>query len=526
MTQPRSASTSRGLQLFLLCFGVFVVYLDATIVNVAMPAIQTDLKLGLEGLQWIFNSYAIIFASLLLAAGAAGDRYGHKRVFLAGMLGFTVASILCALAYSSGALIAARTLQGAFGALLMPVSLAIIRLLYDTPAARAKAIGIWAGIGGLALAAGPVLGGWLVEQFGWASIFWINVPVGLIVMAGLTAKLRISVSASNERKAFDAVGQLLFIAAIGSLSYGLIEGNTAGWSSVEVLASFALSAAAGILFLIQELRHRNPLVPLNMFRSPAFIVAYMTNFLTFFGLYGVIFLMTLYFQQVENLSAIDTGVRFLALTLAIMFGSIFGSPIASLVPPRVLVPLGSLIAAAGLYGLTTVEPGAGYWSYAWAMALIGLGIALAGSSSTVALMSAARPEQAGIASGIMNTFRQMSAVFGVALAGIFVTSRLRNDGPSLLIELGLPSGLREKAVEAMSSGPAQTEALLALPEQWRQTAASAGASLFVEGMHDLLLAASAASLLCGTIAFALLTRHDRKTRAAAAADSSRLTSTG
>ncbi|WP_164779739.1 DHA2 family efflux MFS transporter permease subunit [Paenibacillus kobensis] len=521
MTQPQPVSASRGLQLFLLCFGVFVVYLDSTIVNVAMPAIQTDLKLGLQGLQWIFDAYALVFASLLLAAGAAGDRFGHKRVFIAGMIGFTVASILCALANSSGTLIAARTLQGACGALLMPVSLAIIRLLYDTPAARAKAIGIWAGIGGLALASGPVLGGWLVERFDWSSIFWINVPIGLIVVAGLVAKLRLPVSAAHGRKPFDAAGQLLFIASIGALAYAIIEGNAAGWSSAEVLASFALSAVAGILFIIQELRHRNPLVPISLFRNPAFIVAYLTNFLTFFGLFGVIFLMTLYLQQVEGLSAVDTGVRFLALTLAIMLGSIFGSPIASRVPPRILVPLGSLMAAAGLFGLTSVEAGISYWSYAWALALVGLGISLTGSSSTVALMSAARPEQAGIASGIMNTFRQMSAVFGVALAGVFVTGRLRNDGPSLLAELGLPGDLREKAAGALANGPAQSDALLALPEQWRQTTASAGASLFVDGMHDLLLAAATASLLCGTIAFALLTRHARKARMNTAADQAR-----
>lgn len=236
-----------------------MIYLDGTIVNVALPDIQNGMNVGLRQLQWVVDAYAITFACLLLAAGSIGDAIGHKKVFMTGMLGFTLSSVLCAISASMDVLLIGRALQGIFGSLLIPVSLAVIRGLYEDPAARAKAIAVWTALE-VALAAGPVVGGWLVDTQGWQSIFWINVPVGVLVSIALVFTMK--GSRSKRTKHIDFFGQLLFIVGIASLAFGMIEGNSYGWDDPWIIASFALSAASLSIFVIWEWRHPHPLLPL------------------------------------------------------------------------------------------------------------------------------------------------------------------------------------------------------------------------------------------------------------------------
>ncbi|MGW3658757.1 MFS transporter [Streptomyces sp. NPDC005151] len=218
----------KGLLLTFICIGIFMVYLDSTIVNVALPEIQHDLSADMAQLQWVINAYALVVACLLLTAGTLGDIFGRKRIFLGGLVGFLAASVLCAIAPNYEFLLVARVLQGAAGSIMIPVSLALVSTTYPAPAARARAIGIWAGIGGLALAAGPVLGGVLVDAFGWQSIFWVNLPFGLVALAVLSGKL--AESKAPTRRRADVFGQVLFIVAMASLVYGLIEASARGWS--------------------------------------------------------------------------------------------------------------------------------------------------------------------------------------------------------------------------------------------------------------------------------------------------------
>jgi len=425
MEMEHAASGSargRGWFMAFVCLGVFVVYLDSTIVNVALPEMQKKLEVGMNSLQWVIDGYTLTFACLLLMAGTVGDILGHKRLFAIGMFGFTVFSACCGLAGSIGELVAFRFLQGTFGALMIPASLAIIRNLYDEPAARAKAIGVWAGLGGLALAAGPLIGGWLTETSGWQSIFWINVPIGVVVSAVLLAFKR--ETARNRNRSLDIPGQLLFIMAIGALTYALIEGQSLGWQSARILSCFGACILLLAAFLLREARAREPLLPLGLFNNSVFNVACFVNFFGFFGLFSVVFLMTLYFQNVNGWSPTEAGVRFLSLNVSIMIASYAGSSLGSRVSPAVLIPVGMLAMGGSLLTLTAVEPGSAYANYAWALSGIGIGISLAGASATVALMSSVPLQMAGTASGVANTFRQISAVLGVALSGTLVSAHL------------------------------------------------------------------------------------------------------
>lgn len=413
---------SRGWFMVFVCLGVFVVYLDSTIVNVALPEMQRKLGVGMNSLQWVIDGYTLMFACLLLMAGTVGDIFGHKRLFAIGLFGFTVFSACCGLAGSIWELVSFRFLQGTFGALLIPTSLAIIRNLYEEPIVRAKAIGIWAGLGGLALAVGPLIGGWLTETSGWQSIFWINVPIGVIIFAILFAFK--GETTHNRNRSLDLPGQLLFIAAIGTLTYALIEGQSLGWQSASILGCFGAFVILLTAFLLREARAREPLLPLSLFKNPVFNIACFVNFFGFFGLFAVVFLMTLYFQNVNAWSPTEAGVRFLSLNMSIMIASYAGSSLSSRVPPVILIPAGMLAMGGSLLALSAIEPGSAYANYAWALAGIGIGISFAGASATVAMMSSVPLQMAGTASGITNTFRQLSAVLGVALSGTLISSHL------------------------------------------------------------------------------------------------------
>ncbi|EFM08785.1 drug resistance transporter, EmrB/QacA subfamily [Paenibacillus curdlanolyticus YK9] len=465
----------------LLCLGVFVVYLDSTIVNVALPELQRSFGIGMEGLQWVVDGYAIAFACLLLSAGTIGDIVGHKRVFTIGMIGFTVFSICCGLSETIEWLIVSRFLQGTFGALLIPSSLAFIRHMYEDASARARAIGIWAGLGGLALAVGPLAGGWLVEAFEWESVFWINVPIGAVVVIVMLLANRETVR--NAKRKLDAPGQLLFIATIGTLAYALIQGHSFGWGSYAIVGCFLTSGLLLVLFLLWESRVKEPLLPLQLFRIPAFAVACLVNFLGFFGFFAVVFLMTLYFQNVNGLSPMEAGVRFLSLNVSIMLASVIGSSLASRVRPIVMIPAGLVIMGACLFWLMMIAPDTPYVQYVGALAGIGVGISFAGSSATVALMSSVPLQWAGTASGVSNTSRQVSAVLGVALSGTFVSERLRHSTATMA------TGFKDSRV----------------------------ASLFTDGMYDTFLLAAIACFFAAVVAFALLASVARRQKQAVVA---------
>jgi DHA2 family methylenomycin A resistance protein-like MFS transporter len=482
----------RGLRLTLLCVGVFMVYLDTTIVNVALPRIQADLHADIVQLQWIVNAYALVFACLLLTSGTLGDMFGRKRMFLGGLAGFTVASALCALAPTIELLLAARTLQGVFGSVMIPVSLALISGSYADPVQRARAIGIWAGLGGVALAAGPVGGGLLVARFGWQSIFWVNVPIGVLGFVALAAVIRESTPVPRK---VDVPGQALFILGIAAATYGLIEGTKQGWGSAPIVTAFVVAAVSIVLFLLWEFRVPQPMLPVSFFRNRVVVVAALVNFLALFGPYASLFLLTLYLQSINHLSPVQAGLSFLPITLAIMVASYLASILAARYKPRWLIVIGAVVAAAGLLGFTVLQVGSGFGAYWWSMALVGVGGSMCGAPATVAMMSAVPPQQAGAASGVSNTFRQVGTVFGTALGGTLLLEYMRGALPSALSASSLPPDVRAGVLDTVSSG-----SLAQIPAAQQVTG-----QIFVDGMHLAMVVAAVGTLIGGLVALFFLT---------------------
>jgi MFS transporter, DHA2 family, methylenomycin A resistance protein len=413
---PRQAAA-----LVLLCLAMFIAYLDTTIVPVLLPTIRADLHGGVTDSQWILDAYVLAFASFLLTSGSLGDILGRKRVFIVGMLGFIAASAGCALAQTIGELIAARAVQGLFAAVAVPVNLALTGDIYPEQKARARAISIWGGMGGVAFAVGPVIGGVMVGPLGWHSIFWINIPAGLVATVFLGWLLPSGQRRGSRR--LDPLGQVSFVIGAAALTYGLIEGNTLGWGSATIVTAFAVAVIALGLFGAWEARYPHPMLSAALLRVPVVLAASAVNFLGMFGMYAALFLLTFYFQQEQHLSPVSTGVRFLAMTAAIAVSALAAPPLASRIGTRPMMITGALLVAVGLVGLVLVGPHTGFATYVWALVLLGLGISpSAGVVAYTAALTAVPVSLAGTTSGTLNTFRQIGAVFGVALAGVFLTA--------------------------------------------------------------------------------------------------------
>jgi DHA2 family methylenomycin A resistance protein-like MFS transporter len=443
--------------LALLCVATFLVYLDTSITPVAIPAIDADLGAGPTAAQWLLDAYTLAFACLLLTAGSLGDRLGRKTVLVIGTAGFTAASVACAAAPDMGFLIGARADQGVCAAAVVPLSLAVTSGLFPDGRKRATAIGVWGGTGGVALALGPLLGGVLVQSAGWRSMFWINLPIGLVAVAGLLWTMPATASAGGRRP--DFAGQALFLVGGAAVTFVLIEGRSYGWTSPLILGLLGGGVLALVLFAWWELRAREPMLPPRLLRIPAVAIACSVNFLGLFGLYAVLYLVTVYLQDVLGLSALDTGLRFLALFGFLGVAAICASTVVARLGTRVTMVTGLLCIAVGLAGLTLLETGVGYPGYGWAFVLLGVGIPLSGGVVAIqAMMGAVPPELGGTASGTMNTFRQFGAVFGVALAGILpspqVTFLVAAGGALLGVLAVLFQSGGERKLTGLGTGPA------------------------------------------------------------------------
>jgi MFS transporter, DHA2 family, methylenomycin A resistance protein len=418
-----AASSSPRLTLAATSVSYIVVILDTSIVNVALERIAQGLAVGVSGLQWIVNGYTLTFASLLLTGGTLADRWGAKRVYAAGLALFTAASGLCGAAPSLPALIGARALQGIGAALLVPCSLALLDEAYPDAGERAKAIGFWAGCGGAALAGGPLAGGVLIDLLGWRSIFLFNLPIGL---AGIWLTWRIAAARrSGGGRRLDLAGQVLAVLALGGLTAALIEGPALGWSSPAILGLWAVAAAAAALFLTVEARRAEPMLPLRLFRAATFSAAAGAALITTLTLFGLVFVLSLYFQEIRRQSPLVAGLAFLPMTAVVTGGNIVSGRWAARAGPRWPLAAGSLAAAAGFAGLLIVGDATPYALLAPALLAIGIGGGLATPAAAAALMAAADRRHAGIASGVLNTARQVGTAVGVALFGALVADPAR-----------------------------------------------------------------------------------------------------
>ena len=416
---------SRGRRLLVLtvcCSSLFIVGLDATIVNVALPSIQHDLHASVAGLQWTVDAYTLVVASFLILAGSTGDRVGRRRTFQVGLATFTLGSLLCSLAPGLGWLVAFRAVQAIGGSMLNPVALAIIANAFTDDRERARAFGIWGAVFGLSMALGPVLGGVLVATVGWRGIFWVNIPVGIAAII-LTALVVPESRAAHPRR-LDPVGQVLIIVMLASLTYAIIEGPRLGWGSPAILGLFAVSAAAGAGLVIYEPRRTEPLLDLRFFRSAPFSGAVVIAISAFASLGGFLFLNTLYLQDVRQLSALHAGLYTLPMAamtalLAPISGRITGNrgPRIPLVAAGVMMTAGAL-----LLSNATAATSVGWLFLAYVAFGAGNGMVNPPISNTA--VSGMPRAQAGVAAAVASTSRQVGSSLGVALAGSAVTTAL------------------------------------------------------------------------------------------------------
>ncbi|MET9359066.1 MFS transporter [Streptomyces sp. NPDC006617] len=437
MTAPHATVGSRSDRAVLLtvtCLGQFMVLLDNTIVGAALPDMQESLRTQLTGLQWIVDAYVLLVAMLLLSGGVFADRFGRKRVYLTGVAVFTVASLLCSLAPSLGWLVAGRVLQGIGAAALSPASLALLAAAHPVPQERIRAIGLWAGISGIGLAAGPVAGGVLTDAFGWPAIFLVNLPIGVIlVLVGLR---HLGESRNPGAPAIDVPGTALSVLAVGVLTYGLIEGGARGWTSPVILGSFATAVVLLAAFVAVEARRDAPMLPLRLLRQRLFTVSNTAMVVVGFALMGSSFFFSQFFVYVQGSSVLRAGLQTLPVSVAMVIVSPYAGRLAARYGFRVVVTAGLALAALGLLALGTVHADTGYGNLWWRLGLAGAGFALAMSPLTGAAIQAVSPQEGGLASGISSTTRQIGAVLGVAVLGAVVRTR-QSGGASF--ETGLNS---------------------------------------------------------------------------------------
>src|ERR1700761_7315771 len=418
--------------------GFAVVALDAQITNVALPAIHQHLGGGLSGLQWIVTGYTLMFSALLLFGRSVADRGGSKNAYRYGMALFVLASLLCGLAPTLPVLITARLIQGVGAALVTPTSLSMIREAFEDVQERARAIALWAVGGSVAAAAGPLLGGILV-QADWRLIFFINVPVGAVALAALERAAE-----SPRRPArFDVPGQVAAVLALGGLTYGCIEGGSTGFGAAPVIAAFVVAAGAFGTFLAVQARSAHPMVPLVLFRSRPVAITLAVAFITMAGFYGMVFLQSLYFQQQRGYSALATGLLFLPMTALVAVLSYLAPRIASRFGRLVPIVAGQLSMTGGLLVLAVLPANAPVLLVALVMIFVGGGGGLTVPPIAALLFDSAPARLAGTASGVLNTFRQMGGSLGVAVFGAVVdasahfASGLRADFAATAVLIGL-----------------------------------------------------------------------------------------
>ena len=413
--QPRGEVTI----LLTALLGFFMLSLDSTAVNVALPGIQRRLGGSTAGLQWVIDAYTLMFAALLISAGAVSDRVGAKRLYAVGLAAFLASSAACGLAPTLGFLIGSRAVQGSAAAVMLPASLALVRQAYADPVRRAKAIAVWAVGGTVAMAGGPVAGGALTSGLSWRAIFFLNLPAGLAAAALLVRAPRSPLRAAP----LDPAGQVTAIAALAALTFGVIDGGETGFGRPAVLGCLLLAAAAMAAFAIAETRTAHPMVPLALFRSRVVTVCVAIGFAVNIAFYGVIFVLSLYFQRVLGQSAVRAGLEFLPMTALLPAANLASARIGARFGPHTPIKAGLLVSVAGLIALVAAGSRPDGAPLAGALALAGTGLGFAVPSVIIVLLDAIPADQAGMAAGLLNSSRQVGGTLAIAVFGALISHR-------------------------------------------------------------------------------------------------------
>ena len=418
---PTTRTSSKALVLATVCAAVLAINLDTTIVNVALPSISDQLDAGTRQLQWIVDGYNLAFAGLVLAAGSVSDRFGRRPALILGLIGFAIASAVGAKVDSAGALVAARVAMGSFAALIFPTTLSIISNTFRERRERAAALGIWGAVVGLGVAAGPVTGGVLLEHFYWGSVFWALVPLALVT--ALAAYVIVPESKDPAVPPLDRVGVVTSVAMLSLLTWTIIEAPERGWWSVATVAGFVGSAALLLGFVLWERHVEHPMLDVSLFRDRRFSAASGAVTVTFFALFGFIFLVTQYFQFVREYGALSTGARILPVALSIAVASVVGAALAPRIGTRVVVTTGMLFFGASFWWISTAEVDTSYaTTIVPQMMLMGLGMGLISTPATESILLVLPPARAGVGSAVNDATRELGGTLGVAVVGSVFSS--------------------------------------------------------------------------------------------------------
>ncbi|MDQ3671410.1 MAG: MFS transporter [Actinomycetota bacterium] len=459
--------TRKWFTLAAVSFGLFMIMLDNTVVNVALPSIQRDLETDLSSLQWIVTGYALTFAALMLIGGKVADAYGRRLIFVVGIAVFTTASLWCGLADSGDELIAARVLQGVGAALMNPATLSIIAATFP-PHQRGTAIGIWAGVSALALAIGPLVGGLITEHLDWSWIFFINIPVGIVAIAA--SFLFIDETRDETHVRLDLPGLATSAIGLFALTYALIEANTYGWTSPRILGAFAVGGLSILAFILLERYQRAPMLPLELFRSRTYAGANTVMLLVALAMFGVFFFLSLYMQNVLGYSAVQTGAAFLPMTILIILIAPVAGKTSDRFGSRGLMTVGMILIAAQLLYFSRLGVETSFWNLLPAFLVGGVGMALTMTPSAAAATRSVPVDKAGVGAAVLNASRQVGGSLGIALIG---------------------------AIMAFEAGAERTP------------------QAFVDGLQTALLVASGIAALGAVVAFTTVRPHETAERVAA-----------
>jgi EmrB/QacA subfamily drug resistance transporter len=462
-----------------MCFTVLLISLDQTVLNVALPTLVKELHPTTSGLQWIADSYTLATAVLLIFGGALGDRYGRRRLFLIGVAIFGGGSLACALVHSTGPLIAARAVMGLGAALLMPATLSIIAATF-TGHRRARAIGIWVGAAGIGAAAGPLLGGWLLQHFWWGSVFLINVPVA--VMALLGGIFALSESRASERPSLDPVAVVLSSLGLTALTYGLIVTSSDGWGSTTVAVALALAVALLSAFIVWDRRRSNPFLDLRLFTNRIFSSALGAVTAVFFAMFGVSYLVSQYIQFVQGADPFGVGIRFLPSAMGSLVGANVAARLTARFGLRTIMLVGMLLVTGGLVTLATLSVTSGFVPVALAFALVGSGMGLVTVPASNAIVGTLPADRVGAGSGLRAMVQLLGGTMGVAIVGSLASGVYRSD-----IQRALEGPLRHVPAasrQALGSQIGNAAGVAAkLPRALGQATKEAARQAFVNGLH-------------------------------------------
>ncbi len=499
-----AADAAKWWTLAAVCLGTFMLLLDITIVNVALPDIQSALGSTFSDLQWVVDAYALTLASLLLTSGSLADMYGRRRLYLAGLVVFTGASLLCGAAGSTLMLELSRALQGIGGAVMFSVSLALLANAFRGRE-RGVAFGVWGAVTGVAVAIGPVLGGGLVSGLSWRWIFFVNLPIGLL--AFVLTLLRVAESRERHAARPDWVGFVLFTSALACLVYALIEAGRSSFTDTTVIACFAAAAVLLAVFVVLEARGRHPMFDLSLFALPTFSGGAVAAFGISAGIFSTLLYLVLYLQDVLGYSALQTGLRLLVLSGAILAVSGLAGRLTSRVPIRALIGVGLVLVGAGLLLMRGLQASSGWTHLIPGLVVAGIGTGLVNPPLASTAVGVVEPRRAGMASGINSTFRQVGIATGIALLGTLFATRLTGAVQQLVA--GTPLHARGGQIaDALRSGHAEQLFRHAHSHAEQALLGHVARGGFTSALNHILLVAAIISFVAGVVAFALIRSKD------------------